>query len=189
MQHQNNDIDSQLIKKIIGDDVSALAELYLRHHKKLVDIAYSNVHNRDEAECLVFNYFIFQLWDNRKKLVDVVNIENYLRSAIWKRSVTHYKKLQREKKYKASLPTTDSIPPDDTMEVEDYREALRIQLQMALNKLPPKIGKTIELFFLKNMNYEEIGEILDLKLPSVTNYVYEGLKSLAKNKQLKAFHT
>jgi RNA polymerase sigma-70 factor (ECF subfamily) len=60
------------------------------------------------------------------------------------------------------------------------RNDLRRRLERHLGELAPKYALPVTLFYLEEMSYQEIAEVLDIPLGTVKSHLFRGLRELRK---------
>lgn len=73
----------------------------------------------------------------------------------------------------------ESVPdeagsPAHKLEVEVTRE----EVQAALGKLPSPFHETVVLFYLQNLKYREVAEVMDVSIGTVKSRLHQGLRRL-----------
>ena len=68
----------------------------------------------------------------------------------------------------------EALGPAQKLEVQ----TMRAQLQDTLARLPSPYRETVLLFYVQNLKYREIAEVLDISLRTVKSRLHEGLKRL-----------
>ena len=74
----------------------------------------------------------------------------------------------------AELVADEALGPAQKAEVQAVREDLRF----ALARLPSPFQETVMLFYMQNLKYREVAEVLDVSLGTVKSRLHEGLKRL-----------
>lgn len=72
--------------------------------------------------------------------------------------------------------TTDTTAPEDVPEQERFSSQLadRVDLQALMSAMPPKLGQVVRLRDVDNLTYQEIADVLDLKLNTVRSRLARG---------------
>lgn len=68
----------------------------------------------------------------------------------------------------------EALGPAQKLEIQAMRE----DVQAALHQLPPPFRETVVLFYVQNLKYREVAEVLDVSLGTVKSRLHEGLKRL-----------
>lgn len=171
--------DSALIHSTLAGDAGAFGRLVERYEARLLRYAQSLTHDADDAADVVQEAFIkiyehLQSYDSRRSFSSwayrIVHNEamNWLRRA--KRTVTgEAAQLRLE-----LTPSSDS--PQRSYEAVERHE----QLALALANLPNQYQAVVNLRYLQEQSYEEIGRRLDLPLGTVATQIHRAKSLLRK---------
>lgn len=183
----NNDI-AELIKKISRfDDSRALKLFFDQYYAWLLTVSISIVKVRQDAEEVVEDVF-FKIWEKRRMLDKIKNIETYLYTAVKNKSLNRYKSMTRIKSsdideyFKQNESATLDYYTPSPEEVYLYEE-LKGKIQQAIDKLPPKCRESFNLIKTKKVSYKEAAAILKLSPRTIENQVHIAIKKIASEIQ------
>jgi RNA polymerase sigma-70 factor (ECF subfamily) len=168
MQNLN---DEQLFALLKKSNLEALRTIYDRYYDQLYIFASLQNKDPEEAKDVVQDVF-YQLWNKRKFIFIKKSLKAYLyrmtyNGVINKRTKNRrIKPLQQEDDYIAN-----SI---DTCERLDQK----IDLEMAINKLPEKIRPVYILKAMNDLSNKEIASTLSISIKTVEAHITEAYKIL-----------
>lgn len=169
------------------NDMQALEQLYKQFYPNLYQYALKLTTENQMAEDAVQDTFLY-LWQHRKQIGAIQSIRFYLLRSVRNASF----KLIRKKKKRISLEEMNtqidvSILPDELV-ISNINETIKQRIASEINQLSPRQREIIYLKFYQNLDYEEIGEVLDINYQSVVNHVYKAIQKLRKSKVLQFFN-
>lgn len=135
------------------------------------------IQNNQECEELASDVFI-SLWTNRHKLVDVVDLDNYIFI------IAKNKALNQLRKEKAELIDLDSFQFDSFHNTETTPESIYItqeaveSLNAAINELPLKTKLAFHLVREDKMKYKDAAEILGVSIKTIEKQVASAVAKL-----------
>ncbi len=176
--------DQLIIKRIRNGDVDAFRQLVEKHHKRVVHICLSLVHQVEDAEDLAQEVFIevFKSVDNYRgdaavstwlyrlsvnKSLDFIRSAN--RQKRGKGLVTNLEKVELERH-----PLEQAPLASDQMEAEERRRLLH----WGIEQLPDRQKLAITLSKLDELNQQEVAEIMGTSVSSVESLLVRGKKRL-----------
>lgn len=173
--------DEIYVQKTIEGDPEAFNELVQRHHARIYGLAYRMLGNSDDAsdatqEAFLEAYKSIQSFQFQSKFltwmyrVGINVCQQYKRrSDSRQRALTSYTKdvLERDGEYTGEYP--------DRVLLKTERDQL---IQQAINQLPSKQRMVITLFYMQQMKYREIAELLDCSEGTVASRLNTAVKNL-----------
>lgn len=173
--------DSQRWKAFQAGDEEAYTQLYHQHIRAMYRYGMSLV-SVSEAFVLDCVHDVFtEIWVKRTRLTTPDNIRYYLLKAL-KIRILHL--LERKERPFQSLAETDYdtlwAEPDELelLEELDMANSRQERLQQLIAQLPPRQQEALKLRFIENMNYNQIGEVLDVNQQSAKNLVFRAVEKL-----------
>ena len=173
--------EQQLWAAFQSGDEEAYTQLYQLHIRAMYRYGMSLV-AASEAFVLDCVHDVFtELWAKRTRLVIPDNIRHYLLKAL-KNRIMHL--LERKERYSKSLDETDYdalwTEPNELEIMEELEAASTRQqrIQRLIAQLPPRQQEALKLRFVENMNYNQIGEVLDVNQQSAKNLVFRAVEKL-----------
>jgi RNA polymerase sigma-70 factor (ECF subfamily) len=165
--------DASLTDLLKAGDESAFTEIYHRYWHKLLAIAYHYTKDKSIAEEVLQEVFI-SLWE-RKKLVDIQSLNNYLATAV---KFAVFKSLTRRKKHleidqSKSAPALVSTDNDviDARFLQDYINGI-------VEQLPEKCRLVFKYSRTAGMSIPEIAQEMKIAEKTVEAHLSKALKTI-----------
>ena len=202
MEHKWHD---KIIEGIVDGDIFTYRSLYDLYYEKLCNYAYIYVCDTYDAENIVSDVFL-NVWERRRTLGDVKNINSYLYAAVRNRAINHLKRysFNRELQFsKMENNPLNSVADDVTSLPLECLMASELEKRIHgfIESLPPQTKMVMNLKRNENKTYEEIAELLDISVNTVKYHIKRALRLLRgelndymnsktkPNKSGKKFHT
>ena len=175
--------DAELLDKLKTGDRSAFNELVKRYSRKVVNICYRFLLNRDDAEDIAQEVFI-EVFYSLKKFRGDSKLSTWIYRIATCRSMDEIKKQNRKKRFTSigKAIGLDQIAhwvssnerPDRTMEEKENLSAL----MKALNALPENQRVALTLSKIEGYSNTEIAEIMQTSLTAVDSLIYRAKQNL-----------
>ena len=148
------------------DDELAFKELYYIYYDRLFRFAMHFVKCEDICEEVVSDVF-FNIWQNRRQLSHIENVESYLFKAIKNQSL-HYTEKSKQHPVHDELSFTMEYAIDtDNPESLLLNDELNKVLQYAIGSLPDKCRTIFKLVHEDGLPYKQIAEILGISVRTI----------------------
>jgi len=172
-----NDADTGDWEGLKRGDENAFMRLYETHYQAMYSFGFRVYPDKDMIKDTIHEVFC-ELWDKQSGLPAVLNVKAYLFTYL-KRKILK----ELEKKYVAlSQEHIQSMiferPYEDLLIAQQTDDATKLQLQMSLTKLTPGQLEIIQLKYFELLDYDQIGERLQIQPRTVYNKISEALKAL-----------
>ena len=165
-------IQKEVIENCKAGDESAFAEIVLTYQKKVFNIAYRMLGNREEAKDLSQEVFLSVL-ESIKDLREEIKFEPWLTQITLNHCRNRWKYLKRRHYFKTDSLSDPIETEDGEMERQVYdpsgdpetlfeKKMIRQFVQRGLLKLKEDQREMIVLRDLQGYSYEEIGRLLSL---------------------------
>jgi RNA polymerase sigma-70 factor (ECF subfamily) len=165
-------IQKEVIENCKAGDESAFAEIVLTYQKKVFNIAYRMLGNREEAKDLSQEVFLSVL-ESIKDLREEIKFEPWLTQITLNHCRNRWKYLKRRHYFKTDslndpIETEDGemerqvYDPSDNPETLFEKKMVQQFVQRGLLKLKEDQREMIVLRDLRGFSYEEIGRLLSL---------------------------
>ena len=173
--------DEIYVQKTIEGDAEAFNELVQRHHARMYGLAYRMLGNPDDAadatqEAFLEAYKSLQSFQFQSKFltwlyrVGINVCQQYKRKADSReRTLTSYANDFQERERR------DSNEHPDRLLLKTERDQL---IQHAIDQLPSKQRMVITLFYMQQMKYREIAELLDCSEGTVASRLNTAVRNL-----------
>jgi RNA polymerase sigma-70 factor (ECF subfamily) len=174
--------DSDIIRRVIGGDSRAFAELIDRHKGRAMTLAVRLLKDHHEAEEALQDAFVrayralpafewkssFSTWFYRI-------VFNVCASRLSRRGDTMLLSIDRENEdeFKLEVPSQDD-EPDKEMEKKEFSRIVRAEI----GKMDASYASILTMFFLQEMSYDEIISVTGLPLGTVKNRLFRARMQL-----------
>lgn len=169
--------EARLLRRLENHDPAAFELVVERNYKPVFRQLWHLCHDEDVAADLTQETFA-QAWKSLDSFAGKSSVRTWLytialRSWIrWKENNAHKTNAPLDE-WAESLPD-DAPGPAQKLEVQ----CLRDDVQSALRDLPSPFRETVVLFYVQNLKYREVAEVLDVSIGTVKSRLHEGLKRL-----------
>ncbi|MDR6785560.1 RNA polymerase sigma-70 factor (family 1) [Pedobacter africanus] len=170
-----NSTDQELLGAIKGNDHAAFEVLFNRYWEYLYSIIYRRLKDRDQAQDIVQDIFIY-IWNSRASLSVRTGMEPYLFTAAKNQLYSLYRreklKLTREAELQYQTPVSAQ-----TDELVLFKEVDRLVTD-ELERMPDNVRKCFTLSREEGKSIREIALELMLSEKTVKNNISDALKRL-----------
>jgi len=181
-------IQKEVIESCKAGDEKAFVEIVLRSQKKVFNIAYRMLGNREEAKDLAQEVFL-SVYESIKDLREEVKFDAWLTQITINHCRNRWKYLVRRKYFKSEslddpIETEDGdIPkpiydPADNPETLYEKKMIQETIQRGLLKLKNEQRELIVLRDLQGFSYEEIGELFQLPIGTIKSKLHRARMDL-----------
>jgi len=161
------------------------SQLYKRYVNSLYN--YGAAMGLSHDACLDIIHDVFCRLIEKNEEFETKSVRHYL----FRCFINRYLDIQKSQKNVVSENFNDSpfmmeVSLDDTtiegyMIEEEEKEALKQKIEFLLNLLTQRQRKAVYLRYMEEMEYDEIGELLDMSAESVRKLVFRGIEKLRKH--------
>jgi RNA polymerase sigma-70 factor (family 1) len=168
--------DPVLMMAISNKDRKVFETFYKKYYKQLFALAYRYVGQAEVAEEIVHDLFI-NIWNKAGQLNIQYSMKSYLFRAIVNSSLNFIKKERMDAEKRLAYV---SVHENDQAAEENQanEEQLLVNLEEALNLLPPKCKEIMYLSRFGKLKQQEIADQLDISLKTVKNHLTYGFQKL-----------
>jgi len=172
--------DEQLVAFLSEGEEAAFTELYDRYWKKMLVRAVILLHSHEDAEELVHDIFV-KLWKKRNSLSLTHSFHTYIAAMLQYGcfEVLANRKRRRMAVMSAELPELADL---STQQFLDF-EALRAQLETAVQELPEKCQLIFRLSREQGLSDQAIADQLDVSVNTVRTQMHRALTKLKTSLQ------
>jgi RNA polymerase sigma factor (sigma-70 family) len=169
--------DQEIISAVLGGDTDQFNELVVRHKDYAYSIALKIVNNEMDAEEIAHDAFI-KAFKSLKKFNQKAKFTTWLYRIVFNTAVSHTRKNQ------LAVDDIDEVTnqPASTMSSSEpimQQDRSRF-ISEAMKKLLPLDATLLTLFYLRQLNLEEIGEVVGVKADAVKVKLFRARKRLGK---------
>jgi RNA polymerase sigma-70 factor (ECF subfamily) len=172
MPEQYSDI--QLIQRILLDDSSAFAELFVRYKRRVYEYCYRLLRDRPAAEDATQNTFI-------KVRQELRGLKNPASFKAWMFTIARnelYAHLRRARSngLEGNEDVWEATSPHEEFVVQEQAELV----QRLLAQLKPEYREVLLLVEYEQMSYADIAAVTGSTLSSVESRIFKARKALGK---------
>jgi RNA polymerase sigma-70 factor (ECF subfamily) len=155
----------------------AFAALVRRFEKPVYHLILRMVRRRSAAEDLAQDVFI-RLWRNLGEFETAETLPGWLRRVAVNAVIDHWRKQDaRERKLQALREhplARRTVRPSSRMETREAFDAV----ELALEKLPPKLRSVIVLRSMEGLTYDELADVLGISTSAVRSRLFRARQEL-----------
>ena len=171
--------DMVLMMAIQNKDRKVFEAFYKKYYRQLFALAYRYVAQTEVAEEIVHDLFI-NIWNKAGQLNIQYSMKSYLFRAIVNSSLNFIKKEKMDAEKRLTYMTIHE--KEQTAEENSVNEELLlVNLEEALNLLPPKCKEIMYLSRFGKLKQQEIADQLDISLKTVKNHLTYGFQKLREH--------
>lgn len=174
----------QLWTKVLQNDLQALELIYKHFYSDLYHYALKLTTDAVLAENVIQDTFLY-LWQHRTQIGVIHSLPFYLFRSIRNNSLKLIKEQKRLISFEGNQTLADLKIQPEELELVDSSDEVKTMVENALTDLSSRQREIILLRFYDNLDYEEIGQILDINYQSVVNHVHRAIIKLRKSTVLK----
>ena len=120
------------------------------------------------------------LWENRKSLFRVSNVEAYLYTIARNKTISYLRKLAHTEKIDPeaidAFLCTETTPEDELISKE-----VAERLNAAVNSLPAKCKTAFQLVREDKMKYKDVARILNISVKTVETHIATAVRKLRES--------
>lgn len=170
--------DAQLLRRLRNRDHAAFETVVERFYKPVFRQLFHLCHDEEVAADLTQETFA-RAWNSLDSFAGKSGVRTWLYTIavrVWSR----WNESQLAQKGDVSLDERAEFLPDEAPTPAQKLEVrvLREDVQSALQQLPSPFRETVALFYIQNLKYREVAEVLDVSIGTVKSRLHEGLKRL-----------
>lgn len=168
--------DEELVKKVKDGDIDAFEDIIKKYEKKIFSLIYNMLRNENEIEDIAQEVFI-KVYKNLDKFHGDSSLYTWIYKIATNLCLDQIKKrkdiIYMDEKLRVNDDEVEiQIPSDEKTQDELYEQKeLKQKLEKCIEKLPEKQRAMIVLRDIKGLAYDEIAEILELKLGTVKSQI------------------
>jgi len=175
--------DQELVQLMRSGDERVLIEIYERYWDRMLAVAFNRLDNQQEAEECVQDV-LYNLWKLRDNFeLTKMELINYLTRAIRNQSFNILERRHRERLKAADYTLEDNInhlSPERKLIIRE----LEIQIDNAINKLPPQCQLVFKLSRQEGLSNKKIAETLNLSENTVKSHLKKANRDIQGNMEL-----
>lgn len=162
---------------MVGNERAFIA--FMEHYSPILyHYAFNVVHQKEFAEEIVSDAF-FEVWESRKELAKIENIQAWLYRIVYNKSISFLRKENRQKGV-ISLDEVDDFTFELCLSQEEklIKKEKLVSLNKAISSLPSKCRHVLYLVKIEGMSYAKVAELLNISTKTVSNHLTFAMKKL-----------
>ncbi|MEK6787016.1 MAG: sigma-70 family RNA polymerase sigma factor [Nitrospirota bacterium] len=182
LDQQTGPDDAQLVARSLKQDHEAFGQLIDRHASVIVNLAYRMVGNRAEAEDLAQEAFLAAF-----KALSTFRADSKFSTWLYRIASNKCKDWLRAKRPGMGQQDVDidevldiHVAEEQTPERLLSQQQVALELEQAIQRLPPLYREAFVLKHVEGMSYEEMEEILGVNSDTLKMRVYKGRLKLSR---------
>lgn len=137
--------------------------------------------NKEDAEEIVHDIFM-SLWKSRTIIKSDTNLSTLLFSMAYKRRIDFFRQSMKAPIHEDYTQFQNELTTEESSKLE-YEDFVKI-FNLALNRLPIRLRKILELSRIKGLSNDEIAVKLEVSIKTVQNGISEGLRLLREQLEI-----
>ncbi|MDL2228192.1 RNA polymerase sigma-70 factor [Bacteroidales bacterium OttesenSCG-928-K03] len=163
-----------IIKKLREGNHNAFEMIFKEWYSALCEYAFSILQNDDDTQDVVQKFFC-KFWDKREQIEIHTSIKSYLYRSIHNDCMNVIKQRKTRADYiNYSVQEIDINYTDNNIITNE----LNVNIQNAIEKLPPRCKEVFLLSRINNLSYSEISRTMDISVGTVETQMVKALKFL-----------
>jgi len=177
--------DQVIIENVLEGDIAQYNELVLRHKDYAYSLALKIVHNPMDAEEIAHDAFI-KAYKSLARFNQKAKFSTWLYRIVFNTAVSHTRKnsLIAEDIDEVSIQPVSASTSSEGL----YSEERTKYINQAMNRLLPLDATLITLFYMKQLNLEEIGQVVGLRATAIKVKLFRARKRLGHELELLLHH-
>jgi len=160
------------MKRMADKDKTALREVYESYISYIYHIVYNVVGNKENAEDITSEFFI-KLWNKAGEYKGGNGHKGYLATIARNMAIDFMRKYKRE-------DITEELPEENVTESVEVEVIEKISVEEALSRLKETEREIVHLKVIGEMTFQEIANILNQPLGTVTWRYREAINKLRR---------
>ena len=170
--------ETTLIEQLHSGSRQAFETVFRTYYKMMCSFAVFYTRDSDLAEEIVQDLFC-KIWEKHSSLKINTSLKSYLYKSTYNHLLNHLRQEEVSKKYVKSQLEISGSGYENTDRF--IQKQLADQIQKAIDSLPEKRREIFILSRNNGLKYQEIAEVLDIKLKTVESQMVKALEHLRQN--------
>lgn len=154
----------------------AFSGLFRLLYDRLLRFCMQYVYSKEAAEEIVSDVFV-KIWNRRKDLMNVTNLEVYLFVAVKNHSLNHLQQFSSLRIAPLDTGLSQISGPMDPEKEMEWKE-MRLQLDHEVNRLPDQCRKVFKLIKEEGFKYKDVAVILNISSRTVETQLFRAVRRL-----------
>lgn len=164
--NDNSVSDEEIVKQVLFGNQERYREIVLRFRSKLLRYSVTLIGNKDKAEDVVQETFI-KAYLNLNSFDTTKKFSSWLYRIAHNEAVNNIRKYRREISLEENEMVVNKIASNQNVLKEVIKNEKVLEIGECIQKLPIKYSEPLELFYIGEKSYDEIGDILRLPISTV----------------------
>ena len=168
---------SELVRRAQNGDLSAIRELYLRHHEQIYRFIWSRVHDPAQADDLTGEVFLRMVASLSSYQDRALPFRAWLYRIARNLVIDDYRKDQNQVSVPLQSVTEDLVDAETPEKITELKLKFE-RVQQMLESLASDQREVVELRFLAGLSLNEVALTVDKSVLAVKGLQHRGLASL-----------
>jgi RNA polymerase sigma factor (sigma-70 family) len=178
--------DQERWKLFLGGNKDALSQIFLDFHDDLFNYGMKLAGESDLIKDCIQDLFL-KLWKNRSNLDSVQVIKPYLLKSL-RHHIQDSIQLRKSRQFVDFESMFEVVySHEDFLIGEQITQEVRKKVVGALNQLSPRQREAIYLRYFEDLDFETIGQVMEMNVQSVRNIIHRGMQVMRDLMVLHAF--
>ena len=171
---------AQLLENVSQkDDQKSFEELFKLFYERLLNFCICYIKDKEAAEEIVSDV-LFRIWEKRKDLFHVLNLETYLFIMVKNQSINYTKQFSNYRFVYLEETGNHQLLNTHDPEKELERRELIFKMNEAIETLPRQCKIIFSLIKEDGLKYKEVARILDISPRTVETQLVRAMRKLDK---------
>jgi RNA polymerase sigma-70 factor (ECF subfamily) len=170
--------DESLIEHISVGNESAFEELLQRHQVKVINLIYSFLNDRWEAEDVAQEVFL-KVWKNAAKFKGKSKFSTWLYRIVINLCLNYQRSGKKNPSDCLNNPELAGNTQSNPHQIMEKKER-EIIVNQAISLLPPKQRMALILSRFEGYSYAEISELMNVSISSTESLLFRAKQNIAK---------
>ena len=170
---------SEDISKIADGDEMVFTRFMEHYSTRLYYYAYGLLGQKEMAEEVVSDVF-FEVWKNRKGLVQIEYMNAWLQTITYRKSISYLRKETGKNELSFDEISDFSFEPVQSPDEEIISKEEIQEINNAIEQLPAKCKHVFFLAKIEGLPYLEIADMLHISVKTINYHVAYAIDSIAK---------
>ncbi|MRG45559.1 RNA polymerase sigma-70 factor [Chitinophaga sp. SYP-B3965] len=154
----------------------AFSGLFRLLYDRLLRFCMQYVYSREAAEEIVSDVFV-KIWNRRKELMSISNLEVYLFVAVKNHALNYLQQYSSLRITPIDTGLSQLSGPADPEKEMEWKE-MRLKLDHEVNKLPDQCRKVFKLIKEEGFKYKDVAVILNISSRTVETQLFRAVRRL-----------
>lgn len=174
-----NDTDASLLQSLAAGNAAAYRLLFERYWDAIYSSTLLLTKLPDLSEDITQDVFAM-VWEKRAQLTGIDNLQAFLFVSARNKIYSRLRKLSSQDHYEQYLRQYFQEIRHQNGEAAIYSRDLELQVQRAVQQLPPQQQRAFCLSRFQGLDHEQIARIMGVSRVTIKSYVVQALATLRK---------